>query len=156
MDAPGDGFGRKRAALTIVGLAVSASWLMLVANYVGDQIGWDNVALMLPHEIGFILAGVFAPLAFLWLALLYFGARRRLDAATVALHRRLDRLIYPADDAAANVEAVTRSLRDQVRELAGASEAAALEAERLRERVGAETRSLIEAAERMATERTAL
>ena len=92
---------RKRTAFTIIGLAVSASWLTLVAIYIGDEVGWDNMVLMLPHEIGFTLFGVFAPLAFLWLLLIYFSAERRLSDATRSLERRLDQLIYPSDDAAA-------------------------------------------------------
>ena len=155
MNAPGGGLSRKRTAFTIIGLAVSASWLTLVAIYIGDEVGWDNMVLMLPHEIGFTLFGVFAPLAFLWLLLIYFSADRRLNDATLSLERRLDQLIYPSDDAAARVEAITRALRDQARELSGASETAALEAERLKERVSDGTRGLVEAAERMATERTA-
>ena len=43
--------GRKRAAYTIIGLAVSACWLTLVTIYINDEIGWDNLVLMLPHDI---------------------------------------------------------------------------------------------------------
>ena len=73
--------GRKRAAYTIIGLAVSACWLTLVTIYINDEIGWDNLVLMLPHEIGFTLSGVFAPLAFVWLVLLYLGTRREVSEA---------------------------------------------------------------------------
>src|SRR4051812_4900750 len=155
MDAPGY-LGRKGTALTVIGGAITATWLIVVAFYVSDEIGWGNVGMMLPHELGFSLSGVFAPLAFLWLILLYAGANRGLDEATYALHRRLDQLTYPDDDAAERVAAVTRSLREQTRELSGASEMAAAEAERLRDRVGEQVQSLVGIAERMSSERMTL
>ena len=149
MSAAGSGFGRRRAAYTIVGLVISGCWLTLVALYIGDQIGWENLALMLPHEIGFTLAGVFAPLAFVWLFLIYLGADSELSDTVVELRRRLDQLVYPSESSAARVEAVTKSLREQAEQLTAASEAAATEAERIKERLAAETRGLIEASERM-------
>ncbi len=53
------------------GLLLTAAWLVLCAYYVDFYIGWDNLLLLLPHEIGAFFTGAFAPLAFLWLVLLY-------------------------------------------------------------------------------------
>ncbi|HSR54818.1 MAG TPA: hypothetical protein VLN73_01155, partial [Alphaproteobacteria bacterium] len=57
------------------GTLASAAWLGAVASYLTREVGWDNLFYMLPHELGAFFAGVFAPLAFLWLALIYVGAR---------------------------------------------------------------------------------
>lgn len=60
------------------------AWLYLVAAYVGPQVGWDNLFLLLPHELGVFVAGAFMPLAFLWLVLLVIAGRARVsDAADV-------------------------------------------------------------------------
>lgn len=70
---------RKQFAwMVVVGGALSALWLLLCADYIGEQIGWDNLFGLLPHELGIFIAGVFAPLAFLWLVLLYAVVGRRL------------------------------------------------------------------------------
>jgi hypothetical protein len=53
----------------LFGAVGSALWLFLAARYVAVQIGWENLFFLLPHELGAFLAGVFMPLAFLWLAL---------------------------------------------------------------------------------------
>ena len=54
-------------------LVTSLVWLTLCADHIGNNVGWDNLFSMLPHEIAIILTGTFAPLAFMWLLLAYFG-----------------------------------------------------------------------------------
>ena len=59
-----------------LGLAVmfaSVVWLVSCAVYIQHTIGWAIVVGLLPHEIGMVLTGVFAPLAFVWLVMAYFG-----------------------------------------------------------------------------------
>ena len=63
------------------GLLLTAAWLVLCAYYVDFYVGWDNLLLLLPHEIGAFFAGAFAPLAFLWLVLLYYGGGGRIERA---------------------------------------------------------------------------
>ena len=58
---------------TIVAYAITAIWLALAALYVQSSIGWSNILTLLPHELGAVLTGVFAPLAALWLGMAYVG-----------------------------------------------------------------------------------
>ena len=68
---------------TYVGAGISFLWLALCAFYVSENVGWAAIWDFLPNEIGVFLAGVFAPLAFVWLALAYIGRSGDLRRATV-------------------------------------------------------------------------
>ena len=58
--------GSGKLILFLVNLATLA-WLGGITLYVENNIGWSNLWSMLPHEIGAFFAGVFGPLAFLWI-----------------------------------------------------------------------------------------
>jgi DNA-binding ferritin-like protein len=161
-----------------VGLVLTVAWLAFIGIYVDSDIGWDNVRGMLPHEMGAALAGVFTPLAFLWLAVLYWARGRDLADAAAAINRQLDLLTFPSEAAAGRAEAAgavlkrqaeaLRSASDQSSELLGGfavrfqSEAAALtevvqearaQTDRLREGLAAEIASAREVAAKLDAER---
>ncbi|QEX24339.1 hypothetical protein FRZ61_42800 [Hypericibacter adhaerens] len=161
-----------------VGLVLTVAWLALVWTYVDREIGWNNVGGMLPHELGAAMAGAFAPLAFLWLLLLYWIRGRDLADAGAAINRQLGLLTFPDETAATRVEAAgavlkrqaeaLRSASDQSSELLGGfalrfqSEAAALtevvqqaraETDKLREGLAAEIASAREVAAKLDAER---
>ncbi|MFT5540011.1 MAG: ferritin-like protein [Alphaproteobacteria bacterium] len=121
----------------LIGAVLSALWLFLAARYIAVQIGWDNLFFLLPHELGAFLAGVFMPLAFLWLALLVVGGRARVTDAADTIAARLDDLVYPpgnAEDKAnaviAAIEAGNDRLMRATTEAATAAEARMVEAAR--------------------------
>ena len=86
---------RKIKIILITGIVVTIAWCGTVGFYITTQIGWDALAFLLPHELGAFSAGVFAPLAFLWLMLVYLAGRARVTDVAVALEKRLGQLIYP-------------------------------------------------------------
>ena len=59
----------------LVAGGLSAAWLVLCSYYTGVNIGWQEVWRLPPQEIGAFYAGIFAPLAFMWLVAAY--ARRQ-------------------------------------------------------------------------------
>jgi uncharacterized phage infection (PIP) family protein YhgE len=120
----GDGMTAKggRWLGAIVGLVLTAAWLVFIANYVNRNIGWENVQSMLPHELGAAFAGVFAPLAFVWLAMLYWVRGRDLAEATAAITRQLDLLTFPSEDSAERVESAGAALKRQAEALRSASD----------------------------------
>ena len=63
--------------LAVFGLIVTGAWLAMAAIYISAGIGFDNIMLMLPSELGQLLAGIFLPLVVLWLVLLFFQLGRR-------------------------------------------------------------------------------
>ncbi|MGH6880088.1 hypothetical protein [Hypericibacter sp.] len=162
----------------MVGLVLTIVWLALVAVYVERDIGWDNVRAMLPHELGAAVAGVFMPLVFLWLLILYWARGRDLADAATAINRQLDLLTFPSETAAERAESAgaalkrqaeaLRSASDQSSELLGGfamrfqSEAAALaevvqearaQTDKLREGLATEIASAREVATKLDTER---
>ncbi|MEE9291185.1 MAG: hypothetical protein V3U99_09220, partial [Alphaproteobacteria bacterium] len=129
-----------------VGTGLSGAWLTAVAIYVSRMIGWENILFLLPHEIGAFFLGVFAPPAFLWLALVYIASRSRVIEVAVALEARLDKLIYPPSGTEAEVNSVVQALERHAEVLSDANEAAANLAEsRIRKAVGDLEQRIIEA-----------
>lgn len=57
--------------LTFLGLFLSTLWLGLCGWYVERTMGFAQIGLLMPHELGQFLSGVFLPLAFLWVLLSY-------------------------------------------------------------------------------------
>lgn len=80
----GDGKKPKAGgALTIAGCVVSAGWIAFMGVFAWHR--WAAIATMAPNEVGDFLAGVFAPLAFLWLVLGFFQQGRELQHSGEAL-----------------------------------------------------------------------
>lgn len=73
----------------ILSLSLSGAWLFAAATYVDGHIGWENFGHQHPSELAALLAGVFAPLALLWLLVAYFrqaSAQNQLAYALKQLH----------------------------------------------------------------------
>lgn len=104
---------RLHRTLILLGLAGSAIWLVLSWVYLRRVYGVEQVASLLPHELGTLVVGVFAPLIFLWLVGLVVARARGLTAETAALLEKLEALTYPPDEATARVRVITDSLREQ-------------------------------------------
>jgi hypothetical protein len=113
----------------IAGAILSIAWLAAVGYYVTTQIGWANLAYLLPHELGAFVLGAAVPPAVLILGLAYVSTRAEMAEVARALEQRLDLLIYPPTDARLEVEAVAQALEHHAETLADASEAAANRAE---------------------------
>lgn len=109
------------------GLLLTAAWLVLCAYYVDFYVGWDNLLLLLPHEIGAFFAGAFAPLAFLWLVLLYYGGGGRIERAarqTDKLRRQYRELASAANTAQVQVTKLGDAFQKRSQELLARSESA--------------------------------
>src|SRR3546814_20676688 len=77
-------YTRLRAAL-LIGALISAAWLAAAYYYFKVLVGLPNLEALLPHELGIVVAGVFAPLAFLWLFLAFLRRGGGLRAHTALL-----------------------------------------------------------------------
>jgi hypothetical protein len=117
---------------------------------------------MLPHEMGAFFAGIFAPLAFLWLALMFIGGRSCLDDISDDLGARLNQLVYPPANAEVKVNAVIGAIEqanarlDAAAALAGAAEELAAKSEAIDQVVAREVAALADAAEKTAAQADAL
>ncbi|MFZ5792658.1 MAG: hypothetical protein ACOY3L_18360 [Pseudomonadota bacterium] len=135
--------GRRLGAA--IGLVLTLAWLALCWIYVDRDIGWDNTQSMLPHELGAAIAGVVAPLVFLWLVLLNLTRGRELAEATDAINRQLDRLAFPSEVAAEKVESAGAALKRQAEALKAVSDESAGLLAGLAERFQGEAGALAEA-----------
>lgn len=64
---------------TFIGMAITALWLLVSAIYVQSNMGFVGLFTQQPHILGGFMAGIMAPVAFLWMILGYFqrGAEMR-------------------------------------------------------------------------------
>ena len=75
---------RERRRLPLIGLALSALYVVGVAFYLWVQ--GQNPADLRLNELGDFLGGVSSPLAFLWLVLGFFQQSREIRLSSKALH----------------------------------------------------------------------
>ena len=113
--------------------ASSVVWLLGWGWYISVYLGWGDLLYLLPHELGAFLAGIFAPLAFVWLAVAYLTRTDELRETTQALRHELSLLTYPPDEAEEKVNAITEALHRQAQELANVSERAATQTQAMRD-----------------------
>ncbi|MEX2297113.1 MAG: hypothetical protein WD715_06860, partial [Dongiaceae bacterium] len=139
--------GTWRAAALGVGTLASLIWLWLVVDHVANEIGWENVTFMLPHEKAALLIGAFAPLAFLWLLLSFLSREGAIRSESALLREEIRRLTYPEDVANERIQAVNASLRNQTEALASATSAAAAMLDRMQEAFATQRRDLQSATE---------
>ncbi len=104
-----------------IGISVTVFWLAASARYVESTFGWDTVREVRLHELGLLVAGVTAPLAFLWLLLLYLVRGFTAGEDVRALRLRIEALTYPAEGSAERVREITKSLKEQSSELSSVS-----------------------------------
>ena len=107
--------------LFVAGILLTLLWLALFGLYIDTQIGWGNVQAMLPSEQGGLVAGLTAPLGFLWLFLAYLKRGADAKRHSEALQAELRKLSYPAKDAEGATKRLADALRKQVEVLNAAS-----------------------------------
>ncbi len=79
-----------------MGLSLSIIWLLGAGAYINRTIGWDNISTFLPHELGGFLAGVFAPVALLWMVLAFVMRSADVKMYAEALRGELQAMIFPS------------------------------------------------------------
>jgi methyl-accepting chemotaxis protein len=111
--------------LLLVVSLFSILWLASVGLYVNQNIGWPNIFQLLPHEIGAVFAGAFAPLAFLWLLVSYTKRDVESRLKGHALDSLMREMGYPSPEAEARVASLTLTLRRHAKEVQSETETAA-------------------------------
>jgi hypothetical protein len=96
---------------TTVGIILSAVYLIVAALILQEN--WALAKQMKPNEWGDFLAGVFAPLAFLWLVLGYFQQGDELRLNTEALKLQAEELRHQVAETKALVRESARSAEHQ-------------------------------------------
>lgn len=94
--------------ILLLSVALSCAWLLGAGTYIDGHIGWENLGHQHPSELAALMAGVFAPLALLWLLVAYFrqaSAQRQLAFALKQLH-------WQARKSAEQTETIVRALSE--------------------------------------------
>ncbi|HTH18187.1 MAG TPA: hypothetical protein VL974_16130, partial [Magnetospirillum sp.] len=136
---------RRSGAATLLhlgALAATVGWLGFCASYVDTSIGWENVMVLQPQELGGLAGAALVPVAFLWLVLAWLDRGRALRVAADRLTQHLALLTYPAEGAESRIKAVSDSLRAQAGDLSKASAQALAEAEAVRKVMAEQVESM--------------
>lgn len=92
----------KRSRLLRWGVSASFFWLLLVLFYLASFASWADLGK--PNQFGDFFAGIFAPLAFLWLVLATMFQRRELELQRKELAQNREALMLQARELKASVE----------------------------------------------------
>lgn len=105
--------GTPRSSLTrrlnLIGLTITGVWLLFMFSYALAV--RDNLLAMKPNEFGDLLAGTFAPLAFLWLVLGFFQQGEELRHSSRALWLQGEELRNSVEQQRQLVEATREQLQ---------------------------------------------
>ena len=136
----------------VVGGLITLLWLGACARYVEGVLGWQGLLSRPPRELALLAAGAAAPLAFVWLLLLYLVRSFTVDAQTRLLLRRFEEMTYPAEGSARRVAQITQSLKDQADTLSSVSDELLRRMEALSNAFGQRLGELIGASVRSASQ----
>lgn len=89
------------------GWSVTVIWLAIGVSYVIFIYGACEFVNLAPNYLGDFFAGLFAPVAFLWLVLGYFQQGEELKQNTEALRQQYDEMKRSADESAKQSKAIT-------------------------------------------------
>jgi hypothetical protein len=91
---------RSKAPLALkVGIALTIGWLVLLALYLSSSVHtWSALWTLPANNFGDFLAGAFAPVAFLWLAIAVLLQRRELELQREELRHNREALSLQADE----------------------------------------------------------
>jgi hypothetical protein len=128
-------------------LIMSAIWLLICVIYVDSQVGWSALSAFLPHEIGAIFTGIFAPLAFMWIVIAHMRRSSELRETSLELQQELRRLAFPGDDNDERSQTIADDLRRYAEALSSASDNAAIQSENLKQVLTEHTSRLERASE---------
>ena len=130
-----------------LGVMASFGWFGFCGWYIQRNFGFEYFGYSLPHEQGLLLIALFAPVCFIWLMILYHQRAKVSSAELERVMARFEALDVKPDEHQEQIEGVTANLREQVKLLTEASEAAAGAAEAGGETIASRIAELKEAGE---------
>ncbi len=114
----------RRRFFLYLGLLLTLIWTIIVAAYIGAEIGWRALAQLSPGEQGGLLAGYAGVLAFLWVLLTFLKRDRQLAAHMASLETELNRLRDPLGESDDKTAGLAEALRKRVELVEAATTAA--------------------------------
>ncbi|MAZ76894.1 MAG: hypothetical protein CMH31_06305 [Micavibrio sp.] len=100
-----------------IGLLLTVVWGGVVAGYVNEYIGWEEMSSLQPHIMGGFLAGILAPIAFLWFILHLFQRGTEINRYTEGLRIEMQNMLFPSEEARQVLQKDMQGLCEQAAEL---------------------------------------
>lgn len=124
------------------GATLSAMWLAAAVVYVHNAVGWQNIANLMPHEIGGFLAGLLAPIALFWMMLTFWLRSVDVKLYAETLRDEIQGMIFPSEEAERRVNNDIDRLMKQTAEMSRATRMALGTLQQARQAMQGETQAL--------------
>ena len=98
-------------------IVFSVMWFGIVAIYITQFFGWDNLFSMVPNEFSGFMAGITLPLAIVWVIMAYIDRGSSFRNETKMLRDSLNRLIFPDSNGSAATKMIADAIKLQVADL---------------------------------------
>lgn len=109
-------------AMSFLGGLLTVSWLGVVVGYVSEYIGWDEILNLQPHIMGGFLAGVLAPVAFIWFIVHLFQRGSEVSRYASALRGEMENMLIPSNETRSVLQKDMQELTKQASDLSRFSE----------------------------------
>ena len=97
-------------------IALSLIWGGLALDYLSRAGWWSNRYQLAPAEFVGTLVSQCLPLALIWFAVVWFLHKKQMQDETQMLQNYMQQLMFPTEEGAAYTQALTATLRDQIKE----------------------------------------
>ena len=98
-------------------IVFSVMWFGVVAVYITQFFGWDNLFSMVPNEFSGFMAGITLPLAIVWVVMAYIDRGNSFRNETQMLRDSLNQVIFPDSNGNAATKMISDAIKSQVADL---------------------------------------
>lgn len=98
-------------------IVFSVMWFGIVAVYITEFFGWDNLFSMVPNEFSGFMAGMTLPLAIVWVVMAYIDRGSSFRNETQMLRDSLNRVIFPDSNGSDATKMIADAIKAQVFDL---------------------------------------
>lgn len=98
-------------------IVFSVMWFGIVAVYITEFFGWDNLFSMVPNEFSGFMAGMTLPLAIVWVVMAYIDRGSSFRNETQMLRDSLNRIIFPDSNGSDATKMIADAIKAQVSDL---------------------------------------
>ena len=98
-------------------IVFSVMWFGIVAVYITEFFGWDNLFSMVPNEFSGFMAGMTLPLAIVWVVMAYIDRGSSFRNETQMLRDSLNRVIFPDSNGRDATKMIADAIKAQVSDL---------------------------------------
>lgn len=98
-------------------IVFSVIWFGVVAVYITQFFGWDNLFSMVPNEFSGFMAGITLPLAIIWVVMAYIDRGSSFRNETEMLRDSLNQVIFPDSNGNAASKMIADAIKAEIADL---------------------------------------